>query len=73
MLFSRHVAPSCSYCRFGSSIGNGEIACLRRGITSAGGSCKRFVYDPLKRVPERPQFLDKSKLPESLDEEDLAI
>ncbi len=73
MLFSRHIAPSCSYCRFGSSIGNGEIACLRRGITSAAGSCKRFVYDPLKRVPEPPMFLDKSKLAEKLGEEDFTI
>jgi hypothetical protein len=73
MLFSRHIPPSCSYCRYGSSIGNGEIACLRRGITSAGGSCKKFRYDPLKRVPERPQFLDKKVLPENPDEEDFKL
>ncbi|NLA87519.1 MAG: hypothetical protein GX847_09650 [Clostridiales bacterium] len=72
MLFSRNIAPSCSYCRFGSGIGNGEIACLRRGITSAGGSCRRFVYDPLKREPERPPVLVK-KLSEEMCAEDFAI
>ena len=72
MLFSRNIAPSCSYCRNGSSIGNGEVACLKRGITSAGGSCKRFAYDPLKREPERPPVLNR-KLQEEMREEDFTI
>ena len=73
MLFSRKVAPSCLYCRLGSNIGNGEVACIRRGITSAGGSCKRFSYDPLKREPERPQFMDRNKMLAEIKEEDFAI
>jgi hypothetical protein len=73
MLFSRYIVPSCSYCRFGTDIGNGEIACIRRGITSVGSSCKRFHYDPLKREPERPQFLDKSTLPEDISADDFTI
>lgn len=72
MLFSRNVPPSCSYCRLGTSIGNCEIACLRRGITSAVSSCKRFVYDPLKREPERPPVFDK-KQREEMSEEDFTI
>ncbi len=72
MLFSRNIEPSCSYCRFGSSIGSGEIACIRRGITTAGGACRRFVYDPLKREPERPPVLVK-KLSKEMCEEDFAI
>lgn len=73
MLFRQNIEPSCSYCRLGRSIGNGEIACVRRGITSCSSSCRRFIYDPLKRVPERPQFSDKKKAPEQLTEEDFAI
>lgn len=72
MLFDRKIAPSCSYCRLGTSIGNGEIACLRRGITSEGGSCKHFAYDPLKREPERPRTPEKTPL-KDLDAEDLTI
>jgi hypothetical protein len=72
MLFSRNIAPSCSYCRYGSSFGNDEIACLKRGIMSAGGSCGRFAYDPLKREPERPPVL-KKKLREEIGEEDFMI
>jgi hypothetical protein len=54
MLFARKIPPSCSYCRFGRHIGDGEIACLKRGISFAGSSCRKFAYDPLKRDPERP-------------------
>jgi hypothetical protein len=53
MLFAGKIPPSCSYCRFGRHIGDGEIACLKRGISSAGSSCRKFAYDPLKREPER--------------------
>ena len=69
MLFSRHVPPSCSYCRFGTNIGGGEVACVKRGITSAGGFCRKYIYDPLKREPERPLFLDRNKMFDELDED----
>jgi hypothetical protein len=72
MLFSRKIAPCCSYCLLGSSIGNGEIACVRRGITLEGSSCKRFVYDPIKREPERRRPPEKKPL-EALDGEDPVI
>lgn len=73
MLFSCKIAPSCSYCRHGSHIGNGEIACVKRGITSVGGYCGRFTYDPLKREPERPCGQEKIVLPDALKEEDFII
>jgi hypothetical protein len=52
MLFRRNIEPSCSYCRFGANLGNGEIACSKRGIMSADGSCNAFKYEPTKREPE---------------------
>jgi hypothetical protein len=53
-LFNKYIEPSCSYCRFGTHIGNGEIACMKLGVVETNFSCKKFSYDPLKRVPERP-------------------
>jgi hypothetical protein len=73
MLFSRHIPPSCAYCRFGILIGGGEVACVKRGITAAGGSCRRYFYDPLKREPERPQFLDRKKISEEIKEDDFEL
>ena len=52
MLFNKKITPDCSYCSYGSKIGEGEIACLKRGISAEGASCGKFSYDPLKRVPD---------------------
>jgi hypothetical protein len=68
MLFSRLLDPSCSYCRFGRPIGGGEIACVKRGITSENGRCRKFKYDPLRRVPERRQHPFKSIMPPDMEE-----
>ena len=57
MLFRKEIEPRCVYCANGASIGNEQIACLHRGIVPEGYHCRRFVYDPLKRVPARPRPL----------------
>ncbi len=51
MLFDKKIEPCCSYCDSGVRISPTEVACLRRGVVSAGGSCRHFKYDPLKREP----------------------
>ncbi|MDR1892699.1 MAG: hypothetical protein LBQ48_06795 [Oscillospiraceae bacterium] len=46
------VPPACEYCvhgRLGASREN--IYCLKRGITELHDSCKKFVYDPMRRKP----------------------
>ncbi len=54
MLFDKNVERCCSWCKFGSRISPTEAACLKRGIVSAGGCCRCFKYDPLKREPPVP-------------------
>lgn len=63
MLFNNDIDPCCSYCRSGSKISSTEVACLRRGVVEASGSCPRFKYDPLKRMPSHmaPLRTDKFK------------
>jgi hypothetical protein len=64
MLFNKKIEPSCAYCLHGNAIGEGQVACLKKGITDADSSCKKFSYDPLKRTPEPPQKLKKSDFSE---------
>jgi hypothetical protein len=52
MLFDRNIEPSCSYCRYGTALGQDEIMCIKRGIMAAHGSCMAFRYEPTKRIPE---------------------
>ena len=55
MLFSKEIEPKCEYCRRSLPFANGETyGCKLHGVMGADDKCRRFVYDPLKRVPEPP-------------------
>lgn len=52
----------CAMCENSSPIFDPEnVLCKYHGIVSAAYKCRKFVYDPLKRVPS------KSPKPVSLD------
>ena len=53
-IFEKDIEPRCGYCQRGTPIEEGKMMCVKKGIVSAAGSCRRFRYDPLKRVPPRP-------------------
>lgn len=69
MLFRKDIDPCCSYCTRGTRISNTEVVCLRRGIVSAGGQCKKFRYDPLRREPASPAPLKT----DNFSEDDFAL
>lgn len=44
----------CALCEFGRLSADGEkVLCEKRGVTEAGASCRKFVYDPFRRTPAR--------------------
>ncbi|NLT58470.1 MAG: hypothetical protein GXX99_05860 [Clostridiales bacterium] len=53
-LYGNKVEPRCTYCEFGTRIGQTDhINCIRCGVVTDGYTCPRFRYDPLKRVPPK--------------------
>ncbi len=64
MLFEKNMEPRCAYCKRGAPLDEEQVMCLKKGIVSAGGSCGRFKYDPLKRIPLKPVTADFSRLKE---------
>ena len=54
MLFTRKIDPRCAYCKYGEVLDEYQVICTKKGIVSPAGSCRRFSYDPLKRVPPKP-------------------
>ena len=54
MLFAKDMDPRCAYCQRGTPLEGGKVMCVKKGIVAAAGSCRRFRYDPLKRVPPKP-------------------
>ena len=69
MLFRKRMEKSCSYCRFGTMLDEELALCTKRGVVSAGRKCRKFQYDPLKRVPSKPKTLDFTKY----DSEDFSL
>lgn len=56
-LFNKKIEPSCVYCRFGKRNGESEkVFCEKKGIVDAFYSCRKFQYDPLKRIPKKINF-----------------
>ena len=61
MLFKKKMERSCSYCSLATTLPNGEILCIKRGVVSPDIKCRKFKYDPCKRIPPRPKALDFDK------------
>ena len=60
-LFRKNMEKHCAYCAYGCAINDREVVCERKGVMDGADHCRRFVYDPLKRVPPRPAALQSIK------------
>ena len=53
-------APSCTYCLYGKLTADEEsVLCVKKGIMLPESSCRKYVYDPLKRKPMKPMPLEE--------------
>ncbi|WRS27583.1 hypothetical protein U6B65_00210 [Oscillospiraceae bacterium MB08-C2-2] len=60
-LFGNRIDPACRYCSMGFWSNDSKmILCTRKGIVAPDFHCRRFDYDPLRRIPRRlpalPEF-----------------
>ncbi len=62
MLFEKNMEPRCAYCHHGTTLEDGQVMCVKKGIMAAAGSCRRFRYDPLKRTPPKPAAISFAHL-----------
>ena len=53
-LFQKKIEPRCAYCANGRLMGEDRIVCPKKGVMDAASHCRKFVYDPLRRIPPRP-------------------
>ena len=69
MLFRKKIQRSCSYCLHGTQIDEEQVLCIKKGLKPVCGKCRKFQYDPCKRIPVKPKALNFSKY----DEEDFSL
>lgn len=65
MLFRKKIMPSCSYCQWGTSMDDTQVLCIKKGVVSADSKCRKFRYDPCKRIPAKMKPLDIKKYDEA--------
>ena len=61
MLFRKKIDRFCSYCAHAGKIDEDTYLCKKKGIVTSSHRCRKFKYDPLKRVPARMNPKDFSK------------
>ena len=61
MLFRKKIEKSCSYCVNGTTIDSEQVLCVKKGVVPLCGKCRKFVYDPCKRIPAKQKALDFNK------------
>ncbi len=58
-LCNKKHRPCCAYCVHGSRFSDTQMLCPHKGMVDDIFKCRKFAYDPLKRVPPRPVTLKK--------------
>lgn len=53
MLFRKKIDRYCTYCQFAGKIDDETMICRYYGLVPASHRCRKFRYDPLKRIPGR--------------------
>lgn len=53
-MFGKTIEPACAYCEHGRSATDPRmILCSKKGVVSPYFKCRKYIYDPLRRVPRR--------------------
>ena len=62
--FDKSISPMCAYCRYGKPLSGGEeVFCVKKGLVDPFDACRKYKYDPLKRVP-KPKDIGRAYRPE---------
>lgn len=65
MLFRKKIERACSYCSYGAKLDDESYLCSKRGRMMGDDSCRKFKYDPCKRVPFKAKAMDFSRFKDS--------
>jgi len=69
MLFRKKIEKSCAYCVHGTKLDDEQVLCTKKGVVSLTSKCRKFTYDPCKRLPAKAKALDFQKY----DQEDYSL
>lgn len=57
-LVRKNIEPRCTYCANSTPLEKEPyLLCRKRGVVEGGDHCRRFRYDPFRRIPPKPAKL----------------
>lgn len=69
MLFRKKIERSCAYCIYSTKLESDCVLCIKHGVVPIDKNCRKFRYDPCKRIPPKPKAMDFAKF----DSEDYSL
>ncbi len=69
MLFRKKIQRSCAYCVHSTKLEEDCALCVKHGVVPLDKNCRKFRYDPCKRIPPKPKAMDFAKY----DSEDYSL
>lgn len=64
MLFRKKIDRCCAYCAQSTALDEETVLCCKKGVRSNDSKCRKFTYDPCKRIPVKAKAMDFSKYKE---------
>ena len=61
MLFRKKMPQHCEYCQNGTKLDDEHYLCTKRGVVVHREKCRKFKYDPCKRIPGKMKAPDFTK------------
>ena len=57
-LFRKKIERRCEYCARSTKLDDETVLCTKKGIRTPDSKCRKFTYDPTKRIPPKPKTPD---------------
>lgn len=61
VLFRKKITRSCVYCSYSTLLSDGSVLCAKKGVLPEPKSCRKFNYDPFRRIPGKMKSPDFSQ------------
>ena len=59
-LYGNNIQATCEYCMYGRRSSDGKaILCPKKGVMPLYHHCRKYIYDPLRRIPSVQPVLEK--------------
>ena len=61
MLFRKRMPRSCTACLYSANLSEHQLLCSKQGVVADSYFCRKYKYDPCKRIPPSVKAPDFQK------------